>query len=67
MSLSEVDAIKKGVVLLTAHCIDGKKKLIWPCSFQQEMLVQFEEKILIFHVQKRNNLIYFACEEKFLA
>jgi hypothetical protein len=25
MSLSEVDAIKKGVVLLTAHCIDGKK------------------------------------------
>ena len=30
-----------------------KKYVIWPCSFQQENLVKFEEKLLILNVKKK--------------
>ena len=44
------------------------KKIIWPCSFQQEILVTFvggfDENMQIFTCKKQN-LIFISCEKKY--
>jgi len=52
--------------VLTRKRQKKKKVIIWPCSFQQENLVKFEEKLQVCHTPK-NNLIFVSCENKFLA
>jgi hypothetical protein len=39
-------------------------KKIRACTFQQEILVNIEEKLSIFHVQRKNNLNFVNVWEK---
>ena len=39
------------------------KIIIWPCTFQQEILVKFEERFLLIF-QVKNNLIFVLYEQK---
>jgi len=61
------------IVLLSPNLIekclelkDTKKKKckIWSCSFQQEILIKFEGKLLIFMFKKNSNVIFVSCGKK---
>lgn len=41
-----------------------ENKKIRACTFQQEILVNIEEKLSIFHVQRKNNLNFVNVWEK---